>query len=149
MGFPRALGYARVITENPNRKGSCYSRVPETRCTIPWTDGITGSSSKKDLPPSPVSWIVGAKELSRSGRFPYGRGFYILEILRRLSSRAAPPKHPCAFTKPRSTYRLLRGGRALLNYSLKEPAKDAMKLEILDSRGNVIREMKQGKGQAG
>jgi len=50
--------------------------------------------------------------------------------------------------EPRKTYRFVRGGEALLSYSLSTASKDPVQLEILDSGGNVVRKL-EGKGLAG
>ena len=140
--------YARVIAENPNRKGMLFAGTGNA-LYYSMDDGATWKQFKDGLPPSPVSWIVVQKNYHDLVVSTYGRGFYILEDLTPLEQPETGAEATVRFYEPRATYRLLRGGRALLNYSLKEPAKDAIKLEILDSHGNVIREMKESKGQAG
>jgi hypothetical protein len=112
-------------------------------------DGENWKQLKDGLPPSPVSWIVVQKNYHDLVVSTYGRGFYILEDLTALEQPESGTEASVRFYAPRATYRLLRSGRALLNYSLKEPAKDEIKLDILDSHDKVIREMKVGKGQAG
>ena len=111
-------------------------------------DGATWKQLKDGLPPAPVSWIVVQKNYHDLVVSTYGRGFYILDDLTPLE-QGDGTKAAVRLFPPRTTYRLLRGARAVLNYSLREPAKDAVKIEILDSRGTVIREMQAGKGQAG
>ena len=43
--------------------------------------------------------------------------------------------------EPRAAYRFTRGGKAMLNFSLKTAPKDPIHLEILDSEGKVIRNL--------
>jgi hypothetical protein len=112
-------------------------------------DGGSWKQLKDGLPPSPVSWIVVQKNYHDLVVSTYGRGFYILEDLTPLEQPDSGTEAAVHLYPPRATYRLVRGPRALLNYSLKEPAKDAIKLELLDSKDKVIREMTVGKGQAG
>ena len=148
-GLPKGpLAYARVIAENPNRKGMLFAGTGNA-LHYSMDDGGTWKQFKEGLPPAPVSWIVVQKNYHDLVISTYGRGFYILEDLTPLEQAETGTEAAVRLYPPRSTYRLLRGARALLNYSLKEPAKDAIKVEILDSRGTVIREMPAGKGQAG
>ena len=109
-----------------------------------------GSSSRTGCRPRPFpgSWC---KRIITILWFPLTvAAFTFWKISRRSNNSETGAEASVAPLRSRvATYRLLRGGRALLNYSLKEPAKDAIKLEILDAHGNVIREMKESKGQAG
>jgi hypothetical protein len=43
--------------------------------------------------------------------------------------------------EPRQTFRVTRGGKAMLNFSLKTAPKDPVHLEILDSDGKLIRNL--------
>src|SRR5439155_14026823 len=43
---------------------------------------------------------------------------------------------------PRDTYRVVPGGRAFLNYALKEAARGPVRISILDSENKVIRELR-------
>ena len=148
-GLPKGpLAYARVITENPNRKGMLFAGTGNA-LYYSVDDGGSWKQLKDGLPPSPVSWIVVQKNYHDLVVSTYGRGFYILEDLTPLEQPDSGTEAAVHLYPPRATYRLVRGPRALLNYSLKEPAKDAIKLELLDSKDKVIREMTVGKGQAG
>lgn len=147
-GLPKGpLAYARVVTENPNRKGMLFAGTGNA-LYYSLDDGGAWKQLKDGLAPAPVSWIVVQKNYHDLVVSTYGRGFYILEDLTPLE-QSDNTEAAVRFYEPRAAYRLLRGGKALLNYSLKEPTNNDIKIEILDSKGAVIREMKQSKGQAG
>jgi hypothetical protein len=50
---------------------------------------------------------------------------------------------------PRPTYRFSRNGRVYLNYSLKEAPKAPVQLEILDAKGEVIRQVRGAQARVG
>jgi photosystem II stability/assembly factor-like uncharacterized protein len=148
-GLPKGpLAYARVIAENPNRRGMLFAGTGNA-LYYSTDDGANWKQFKDGLPPAPVSWIVVQKNYHDLVVSTYGRGFYILEDITPLEEAASPTDATARLYTPRATYRLLRNGRALLNYSLKAPAKDPVKVEILDAKGAVIREIRAGTGQAG
>ncbi|HYL73086.1 MAG TPA: sialidase [Bryobacteraceae bacterium] len=148
-GLPKGpLAYARVIAENPNRKGMLFAGTGNA-LYYSTDDGTNWKQLKDGLPPAPVSWIVVQKNYHDLVVSTYGRGFYILEDITPLEDAASATDATARFFPPRPTYRLLRNGRALLNFSLKAPAKDPVKAEILDAKGAVIREIRAGTGQAG
>ena len=149
-GLPKGqLAYARAIAENPNRKGMLFTGTGNA-IYYSADDGSSWKQLRDGLPPAPVSWIVVQKNYHDLVLSTYGRGFYILEDLTPLEQDAnAITETATKLYTPRPTYRLLRGARALLNYSLAAPAKDSVKIEILDAKNIVVREIQAGKGQAG
>jgi hypothetical protein len=148
-GLPKGpLAYARVIAENPNRKGMLFAGTGNA-LYYSIDDGVGWEQFKEGLPPAPVSWIVVQKNYHDLVVATYGRGFYILEDLTPLEQDEAASDAAARLYAPRPVYRLVRGARAILNYSLKAPAKDPPKIEILDAKGMVIREIRAGTGQAG
>jgi photosystem II stability/assembly factor-like uncharacterized protein len=148
-GLPKGpLAYARVIAENPNRKGMLFAGTGNA-LYYSMDDGGSWKQLKDGLPPAPVSWIVVQKNYHDLVISTYGRGFYILEDLTPLEQGEPATEASTHLYAPRSAYRLTQRGRALLNYSLKEPAKADIKLEIMDARSALVREMTIGKGQAG
>ena len=79
-GLPTGpLAYARVIAENPNKKGNAVRRHRQRASTTRWTTARTGSSCKTGLPAAPVSWVVVQKQAHDLVLSTYGRGFYIME----------------------------------------------------------------------
>ena len=150
-GLPRGpLGYARVVAENPNRAGMLFVG---TGNALYYTldDGAHWQPLQNGLPAAPVSWVVVQKQFHDLVVSTYGRGLYILEDITPLEqgvtteSSAAEEK----LVAPRTAYRLLRGGRALLNYSLKGAPKDRVEIEILDSKGASVRKLAPPAGHAG
>ena len=142
-GLPKGpLGYARVIAENPNKKGMLFAG---TGNALYYTtdDGANWKRFKEGLPAAPVSWIVVQKNHHDLVVSTYGRGFHILEDLTPLEQ---DPQ--LTLYAPRPAYRSVRLGRVLLNYSLKTAAKDPVRIAILDAGGNVVREIR-GPGAAG
>ena len=148
-GLPKGpLAYARAIAENPNRKGMLFVGTGNA-LYYSMDDGATWKQLKDGLPPAPVSWIVVQKAYHDLVVSTYGRGFYILDDLTPLEQGDAPTEAAARFYAPRPTYRLLRGSRVLFSYWLKAPAKEPVKVAVLDERGGVVREMQTGNGQAG
>ena len=148
-GLPKGpLAYARVVAENPNRKGMLFAGTGNA-LYYSTDDGGNWKQLKDGLPAAPVSWIVVQKNYNDLVVSTYGRGFYILEDISPLEDSSPATGASVKFYPPRSTYRLLRGARALFTYSQKAPAKEAAKVEILDSKGAVVREIRGGTGQAG
>jgi hypothetical protein len=79
----------------------------------------------------------------------YGRGLYILDDITPLEQMAKTHSDAAVVLfEPRQGYRFTRGGKAILNFSLKTTPKDPIQLEILDSEGKVIRKL-EIKGRAG
>lgn len=148
-GLPKGpLAYARVIAENPNRKGMLFVGTGNA-LHYSTDDGATWKQFKDGLPAAPVSWIVVQKNYHDLVVSTYGRGFYILEDIGPLEQGDAPTDAAAKLYSPRPAYRLVRGARALFTYSLPAPAKEPVKIEILDARGAVIRQMRAGAGRAG
>jgi photosystem II stability/assembly factor-like uncharacterized protein len=141
------LAYTRVVAENPNRKGMLFAG---TGNALYYTidDGTNWKQMKDGLPAAPVSWLVVQKDYHDLVVSTYGRGFYILEDLTPIEQPAIETTSDTRLIAPRPTYRLVRGSRAVLNYSLKSAPKDPVHITILDSAGKIIREMR-GTGQAG
>ena len=77
----------------------------------------------------------------------YGRGFYILEDLTPLEQDASGSA--TRLFAPRAAYRLVHAARGVLNYSLATAAKNPPHIDILDSSGRVVRELRNLPGQAG
>src|SRR5207253_9727467 len=135
--LPRGpLAYARVIAENPNKKGMLFAGTGNA-FYYSNDDGATWKQFKDGLPAAPVSWIVVQKNYHDVVVSTYGRGFYILEDITPLEQ-----EEQAATTRliaPRPAYRLVRSERALLNYSLASAAKNPVGVAILDASGAVIR----------
>jgi photosystem II stability/assembly factor-like uncharacterized protein len=142
------LAYARIVAENPNRKGMLFAG---TGNALYYTldDGATWKPLKEGLPPAPVSWIVVQKQAHDLVVSTYGRGIYIMEDISALEQGAMDGDAAAKLFKPRPAYRLVRGGRALLNFALKAAPKSPMQLEILEGNGTVIRKLPVTGARAG
>lgn len=144
------LAYARVVAENPNRKGMLFAG---TGNALYYTidDGTTWKRLKEGLPPAPVSWIVVQKQAHDLVVSTYGRGLYIMEDISLLEQGALDGAADAGakLFKPRPAYRIPRGGRALLNFALKTAPKSPVQVEILETNGTVIRKLPAVAGRPG
>jgi len=142
------LAYVRSVTEDPNCRGLLFAG---TGNGLYYTldDGGHWSALQNGLPPAPVTWVVVQKQFHDLVISTYGRGLYILDDITPLEQLAQrPAAAPIVLFEPRKTYRFVRGGEAMLNYSLTAAPKDPVQIEILDSAGNLVRTL-EAKGQLG
>jgi hypothetical protein len=73
----------------------------------------------------------------------YGRGIYILDNITPLEQPAPAADEAVHLFTPRPAYRDTRGAaRAMIDFSLKAAPRGAVKLEVLDAKGAVIRELR-------
>ena len=93
---------------------------------------------------APVTWAVVQPKFHDLVISTYGRGLYILDDITPLEQMVTHRSDAAVVLfEPRPTYRFVRGAQAMLNYSLQAPPKDPVQLEILDSHGSVVRELKR------
>jgi len=141
-GLPKGpLAYARVLAENPNRKGMLFVGTGNA-LYYTMNDGETWKPLESGLPHAPVSWVVVQKQAHDLVLSTYGRGFYIMEDLTPLEQGVMETPADTAAAKlvaPRPAYRVVQSPRALLHYWLKEPARGAIQFEILDGKGSLVR----------
>ena len=148
-GLPKGpLAYARVIAEDPNRKGLLFAGTGNALYFSP-DDGASWKQLQDGLPAAPVSWIVVQKQAHDLVVSTYGRGVYILEDITPLELGAVDTTEAVQLVKPRPAYRLVRSPRATLNYTLKSAPKEPVRIEILNSNGETIREMQSTSARAG
>jgi photosystem II stability/assembly factor-like uncharacterized protein len=151
-GLPKGpLAYARVLAENPNRKGMLFVG---TGNALYYTldDGGTWKPLQQGLPHAPVSWIVVQKDYHDVVVSTYGRGFYIMDDITPLEQGLIEPDAVTETAKlaaPRPAYRMVRGAQAQFSYWLNTPAQKAIELEILDANGATVRKLTTGTGRAG
>ena len=148
-GLPKGdLAYVRRIVEDPNQKGLLFAGTGNA-FYYSLDDGGHWVNFQVGLPHAPVSWIVVQKNFHDVVISTYGRGFYILDDVTAFEQMAkAASESAVTLYTPRTTYRWAHGNTAFINYSLKSPPKDPVKIEILDSKGTVIREL-HGTGHPG
>ena len=151
-GLPRGpLAYARVVAENPNRKGMLFAG---TGNALYYTldDGANWKALDAGLPHAPVSWIVVQKQAHDVVVSTYGRGFYIMEDITPLEQGLMEPNAATETAKlvtPRPAYRIVRGGRADLSFMLNASAQKPVEIEITDEKGALVRKLTAGTGRAG
>ncbi len=142
------LSYVRTVSDDPNCSGLLFAGTGNG-LYYSLDDGAHWAALQNGLPPAPVTWVVVQKEFHDLVISTYGRGLYILDDITPLEQMAK--RHSQAsivFFEPRKTYRFVRGGQAMLNYSLSSRPKDQVQVEILDSAGNVVRKL-ESKGLVG
>jgi photosystem II stability/assembly factor-like uncharacterized protein len=142
------LSYVRTIAEDPNCPGLLFTGTGNGLFYSP-DDGGHWTALDAGLPHSPVTWAVVQKNFHDLAVSTYGRGLYILDDITPLEQMAKTHSDAAVVLfEPRQGYRFTRGGKAMLNFSLKTAPKDPIQLEILDSEGKVVRKL-ETKGRAG
>jgi len=142
------LAYVRSVTDDPNRAGLLFAGTGNG-LYYSLDEGGHWTQLQNGLPAAPVTWVVVQKEFHDLVLSTYGRGLYILDDITPLEQMVKRPSAaPVVLFEPRKTYRFVRGGTAMLNYSLAKAPKDPVRLEILDDSGTVVRKL-EAKAVAG
>jgi hypothetical protein len=167
-GIPRsALSYAKVIQEDPKRRGMLYVGT-ENAIYVSFDDGAHWQPLQNNLPHAPVSGIVVQEHFDDLVISTYGRGFWIMDDIGALrettpavlakgahlyAPRAAYRFRP--ITAPSTTYDDPTTGEdpqygASITYYLKAalPTSSPATVTIKDSAGAVVRSL-TGTGAAG
>jgi photosystem II stability/assembly factor-like uncharacterized protein len=143
-GLPKhTLSYVRVIAEDPNCKGLLFAGTGNA-LYYSLDEGARWTNLQTGLPHSPVSWAVVQKQMHDLVVSTYGRGIYILDDITPLEQMAkgvGSDTSVSLFT-PRPAVRLLGGGRAFVNYQLKNPPKSPVQAMILDANGQIVRQLR-------
>jgi hypothetical protein len=157
-GIPKSmLSYAKVIHEDPVRRGMLYVGT-ENAIYVSWDNGDTWQPLQNDLPHAPVSGIVVQEHFNDLVISTYGRGFWILDDITAL--RALPdvlgqdahlfPLRPAyrfrGITAPSTPYDDPTVGEnpqygASINYYLKGAVQNGGTLQVLDAKNQVVRSM--------
>ncbi|HUK31474.1 MAG TPA: hypothetical protein VLV89_10195 [Candidatus Acidoferrum sp.] len=142
------LAYVRSIAEDPNKKGLLFAGTGNG-FYYSLDDGGHWTNLQAGLPRSPVSWITIQKQYHDVVVSTYGRGIYIMDDVTPLEQMPATgqPDASVVFA-PRPVYRSSRGGRGTIDYWLKDASQGPVQIQILDSGGTMIRELRGG-GRAG
>ncbi len=156
-GIPKSmLSYARIIIEDPVRRGLLYAGT-ENAIYVSFDAGELWQPLQNDLPAAPVSGIVVQEHFNDLVISTYGRGFWIMDDITPLRNMTPavlasdahlfPLRDAYRFrpiTAPSTTYDDPTTGEnpkygASINYYLKAPATGGVKVTILDEKGAVVR----------
>jgi photosystem II stability/assembly factor-like uncharacterized protein len=161
-GLPQSNSWVHAVREDPVRKNLLYCGT-ETGIYVSFDDGAHWQSLQLKLPTTPITdLVIKNDDLVASTK---GRSFWILDDLSPLRQAAADlAAEPAHLYKPSVAWRTRRGASnpryflwygknapdgAVINYYLKDEPKDKISLEILDSKGKVIRKYSsKGKEEA-
>ena len=166
-GIPKSnLSYAKVIIEDPVRRGMLYLGT-ENAIYLSYDAGDNWLPLQNDLPQAPVSGIAVQEHFNDLVISTYGRGFWILDDLGPLQQLtpeiAASPAHLFApraayrfrpITAPSTQYDDPTTGEdpeygAAITYHLKAAASATPRLTILDAQGQVVRTLDSVSNKAG
>ncbi len=144
------LDYARVIAENPNRKGMLFVGTGHD-LFYSLNDGQHWEVLEKGMPHASMSWVVVQKQSHDLVVSTYGRGFYIMHDITPLEQGMMEPgfTESAALVAPRTAFREPRGGSAELSFVLKAAPAAPVEIDILDSKGVQVAKMPPITGHAG
>ena len=146
--------WTRVLREDPNKKGLLYAGT-ERGVYVSFDDGANWQKMQLNLPLTPIHDLVVQKREKDLVLATHGRSFWILDDLTPLyeikDKAVAAEAH---LYKPRHAYRMVGGGRfvidesvsegenapngLLVRYFLKEKPKEEVKLQFLTMGGDTI-----------
>lgn len=107
-------------------------------------DGENWTPLQAGLPHAPVTWETVQKNFHDLVVSTMGRGIYVLEDITPLEQMAEKSDDaPVHVFKSRPAYRFFDGAHAYINFSLDSvpKEKDKIKVSILDSQGNLVRNL--------
>ena len=135
------LSYVRSVADDPNCAGLLFAGTGNG-LYYSLDDGGHWTALQAGLPAAPVTWVVVQPKFHDLVISTYGRGLFILDDITPLEQMARHRSDaPVVFFEPRPSYRFVRGAQAMLNFSLQAAPKNPVELEILDSKGSVVREL--------
>jgi photosystem II stability/assembly factor-like uncharacterized protein len=135
------LGYVKTVAEDPYVKGLLFAGTGNG-IYYSLDDGVRWTAFTAELPHAPVTWAVVQKQFHDLVISTYGRGLFILDDITPLEQMAQKSGETSVrLFAPRETFRLFPGPGALITYSTKSPAKNAPRIEILNSQGTVVRKL--------
>jgi len=145
------LSYVRAITEDPNKKGLLFAGTGHA-FFYSLDDGGHWTQLQAGLPSAPVTWVVVQKQFHDVVVSTYGRGLYVLDDITPLEQMTQATSTDGAAVPqlfaPRQTFRFSRGGRAFINFSLKEAPKGQVQIDVVDNAGQRVRHLEVA-GRAG
>ena len=144
------LDYARVVAENPNKKGMLFAGTGNA-LFYTLDDGQNWKPLQEGLPHAPVSWAVVQKASHDLVVSTYGRGIYIMEDITALEQGMMEPSfnEAAALAAPREAFRESRGGRAQIDFKLSAAPKGPVEFEVSDAKGALVAKLPPVTGHAG
>jgi photosystem II stability/assembly factor-like uncharacterized protein len=143
------LDYARVIAENPNKKGMLFAGTGHA-LYYSLDDGQHWKPLQDGLPHAPVTWAVVQKASHDLVVSTYGRGIYIMEDITALEQGLMEPVFTeTSLAEPRTAFRESRGGRAQIDFKLAAAPKGPVQFEVYDSKGALVSKLPEVTGHAG
>jgi photosystem II stability/assembly factor-like uncharacterized protein len=158
-GIPKSmLSYVRMIYEDPVRRGLLYAGA-ENAIYVSFDAGDTWQPLQNDLPAAPVSGIITQEKFQDLVISTYGRGFWIMDDITPLRQvtpavlasdvHLFAPREAYRFrpiTAPSTTYDDPTTGEnpkygVAINYYLKAPTTNGVRIAILDEKGTVVRSL--------
>ncbi len=158
-GIPASnSSFIHQVKLDPAVKGLLYAGTDNALYFSP-DDGGRWIHLKNNLPPAPIYGIAVQENFKDLVLATYGRGFYILDDLtaireftdsvQRADAHLFTLRKAYRFQPPAGTHgeRSLSSGQspiygASINYYLKEKSKDSVKLVVVDSKGEVLQELR-------
>lgn len=135
------LSYVRTVTDDPNCPGLLFAGTGNA-LYYSLDDGGHWTALRAGLPPAPVTWAVVQKKFHDLVISTYGRGLYILDDITPLEQMARQRSEaPIVLFQPRETYRFVKGGAAMVNFTLDAVPTEPVQIEVLDSEGKVVRKL--------
>jgi photosystem II stability/assembly factor-like uncharacterized protein len=163
-GIPKSmLSYAKVIYEDPVRRGMLYLGT-ENAIYVTFDAGDTWQPLQNDLPHAPVSGIVVQEHFHDLVISTYGRGFWILDDITPLrtmtpevlnaAAHLFPPRAAYRFrgiTAPSTPYDDPTVGEnppygATINYYLRQAVPEGGTLRVANARGETVRSLRVAGG---
>jgi photosystem II stability/assembly factor-like uncharacterized protein len=157
--IPRSVfSYSHCIREDPTRKGLLYLGT-ENAIYISFNDGEDWIPLQSNLPRAPAHWLVVQEHFNDLVVATYGRGFWILDDITPLQQLTPEVlESEIHLFIPRPAYRFRsrstptadslepsRGENppygAFINYYLKSRSKGKIKIEILNEKGEVVKNL--------
>ena len=144
------LDYARVIAENPNKKGMLFVGTGHD-LFYSMDDGQNWKPLEEGLPHASVSWVVVQKQAHDVVVSTYGRGYYIMHDITPLEQGMMEPSftEPVSLAAPRTVFREPRSASAEISFKLAAVPKAPVEFELLDAKGALVSKLPPVTGHAG
>ncbi|MEZ5319613.1 MAG: hypothetical protein R2752_19590 [Vicinamibacterales bacterium] len=145
------LDYVNSAIENSNRQGMLFAGTGHA-FYYSLDDGQHWTQFKDGLPQAPATWVVYEPRYHDVVVSTYGRGLFIMSdisLLEQTGQTMAPSAPETKLFTPRPGFRQARSGNAEFMFSLAAAPTSPIKMEILNSVGDVIRTQEFQGGRVG